>query len=393
MNWTRWLITFLIIMAESPVSAAPFIPNNDAHVLERLPFRPTDPVARELRFLREELGKNPGNLNQAAQLAQRYIEQGRAEADPRYNGYAQAALSQWWGLVNPPPKVLVLRATIRQSSHDFKGALSDLSKALQFDPNNAQAWVTQAVIFQTIGEYKKAKRSCIQLYPLTTELVTITCLAGAGSLSGQAAQSFDLLQKTMDRTTNASPQEQLWARTVLAEIAARMGNRPIAEAQFKQALDLDIRDPYLLMAYADFLLAYGRPREVLSLLKNETRIDGLLLRLALAEKQVGSPDLPGHVALLKARFEAARLRGDAIHLREESLFTLEILEKPNVGLKLAQQNWAVQREPLDAQIFMQAALRANHPIEAKPVLNWLIQTGLQDGQLAKLSKQLKERQP
>ncbi len=172
-----------------------------------------------------------------------------------------------------------------------------------------------------------------------------------------------------------------------------MGNRPLAEAQFQRTLALGVRDPYFLAAYADFLLSYGKPKEVILLLKNETRIDGLLLRLALAEKQIRSPDFFGHVDILKARFEAARLRGDAVHLREEARFTLEILEQPDRALSLAKVNWAAQKESWDAEIFMKAALQANHPTEAKPVLTWLTQTKLEDERLAQLSKQLQKRLP
>jgi hypothetical protein len=39
--------------------AAPYVPTDDATVLERLPVRPGDPVARELRQLRAELTANP----------------------------------------------------------------------------------------------------------------------------------------------------------------------------------------------------------------------------------------------------------------------------------------------------------------------------------------------
>ncbi|TMH74950.1 MAG: hypothetical protein E6H51_08725 [Betaproteobacteria bacterium] len=38
--------------------AAPYVPKDDTAVLERLPVRPGDPVARELRQLRAELTAN-----------------------------------------------------------------------------------------------------------------------------------------------------------------------------------------------------------------------------------------------------------------------------------------------------------------------------------------------
>ena len=56
------------------VQAAPYLPKDDAMVLERLPVRPGDPVARELRQLRAELARDPQNLETALRLAERYYE-------------------------------------------------------------------------------------------------------------------------------------------------------------------------------------------------------------------------------------------------------------------------------------------------------------------------------
>src|SRR6266853_4270966 len=39
--------------------AAPYVPKDEAPLIERLPVRPGDPVARELRQLRTDLAANP----------------------------------------------------------------------------------------------------------------------------------------------------------------------------------------------------------------------------------------------------------------------------------------------------------------------------------------------
>jgi len=375
--------------------AAPFVPQNDAKVLERLRTAPLDQTTRELRQLRAQLTREPDNLELAARLAKRYIEQGRAESDPRYYGRAQAALAPWWGLPEPPPVILILRATIRQNRHDFDAAMDDLSLTLKTDPSNAQAWVTRAVIFQVRGEYNEAKRSCLPLLRLSTELVTATCLSSVSSLSGQAAQSYKLLRRVFDNASSASSSERLWALTVLAEIAARTGQHLAAEGHFKQALALGLPDSYLLSSYADFLLDQGRFAEVVALLKDETRADALLLRLALAEQVLHAPALSGHVAALRARFAANRLRGDIaqIHRREEARFTLQLLKQADEALRLAQENWTIQREPLDARVFLESALAVKNPAAAKPVLDWLEETKLEDVQLTWLSQQLRSMQP
>lgn len=387
----RALLTAFAFLPWS-ASAAPFIPADDAVILERLPT-PVDPRTRELRQLRAALSRNPGDLPRAVQLVRRYLEIGRAEADPRYYGYAQAALRPWWDLPQPPPAVLVLRAALRQAQHDFDGALKDLSHVLALQPSNAQAWLSQAIILEVRGDYAGALRSCIPLLTLSTALTATACVSSAASLSGQAEKSYNLLHQTLAKSSQATPQERLWALTLLAEIAARMGRHQSAEQHFQQALALGLRDAYLLGAYADFLLDQNRPAEVKMLLQDDTRVDGLLLRLALAEQRLDSSLLKEHVETLRMRFAANRLRGDTLHLRNEARFTLHLLNRSAEALQLARQNWAVQREPWDARLLLEAALRAGDHAAAQPVLDWMHRAHLQDTQLERLAMQFKGPRP
>jgi hypothetical protein len=89
-------------------AAAPFIPQSDQQVLERLPFAASDPVMHELRALSDRLKGQPDNLPLALGLARRYLELCRVTGDPRYADYAQAALAPCWELPQPPEEVLVM---------------------------------------------------------------------------------------------------------------------------------------------------------------------------------------------------------------------------------------------------------------------------------------------
>jgi Tfp pilus assembly protein PilF len=192
------------------------------------------------------------------------------------------------------------------------------------------------------------------------------------------------------RPDDESPQVRLWALTILAEIDARIGDNAAAEQHFRQALALGLRDGYLLGAYADFLLDAGRPQDVLTLLKDELRIDPLLLRFALAEKMTGASALSSHIADLDERFKMSRLRGDVSHRREEARFALHLSKRASDALQLAEENWAVQREPWDARLLLEAALAAGAPISARPVLDWLKTSHLEDDQIRSLASRLKQ---
>lgn len=362
--------------------AAPYIPANGGQVLERLPAS-LDRLQRELGRLRTELAANPTDLGRAAQLARRYIEQARRDGDPRFLGYAQAALKPWWGLprATAPAEVLVLRATLAQSTHDFSAALADLDEALRREPANAQAWLTRATIEQVVGRYEAARRSCARLFGRTPDLVLQTCLASIGSVSGEARASYEKLKRMLEARRDAPAPLRAWSGTLLAEMAERLGEHGAADAHFREALRADPEDSYLLAAYADFLLDRGRPQDVLRLLEGRTAADALLLRHAIALQALGSPRAAQQVAALRARFEAARRRGDTVHRREEARFALALDGNPGEAVRLAKLNWAVQKEPADLRILAQAAAASSDADAGRLVRDWLRHSRIEDRRL------------
>ena len=383
-----WLPAWLVL-GSVLVHAEPFLPTDAGQVLERLRTRPLDPAAHHLHELRAKLAADPGNPAVACEFARQCIELSRSEANPRYLGRAQGALARWWEEATPPIQVLVLRATIKQSQHDFTNSLADLDLALKLDPANAQAWLTKATVLTVLGDYAGARNACRPLGQLTTGLIALTEAVSVASLNGEAESSSRLLKNTLQGYPKASDSDKIWALTVLGETAARLSHLAEAEANFKAALALGEHDPYLLGAYADLLLDQGRNQEVVDLLQSEVNADALLLRLAIAESAlVPQPGaFPAHLASLQARFEAGHLRGDFVHQREEARYTLELLHQPAAALRLAQMNWRVQREPADVLILLQSARAAGDAAAAQPALDFIKEKHLEDVQLDKLAQQ------
>lgn len=379
----------MLLVCLSTTNAAPYLPSSDAQVLERLPFKANDPVARELAERRAALRRNPTDETIAVDLARRYYGLVAAEGDPRYIGYAQAALAPWWDLPSPPLEVLVLRASLRQFRHDFDGALRDLDQALTRSPNHPQAHSLRAIIHIVQARYALGRTDCLALRGATSELIAFGCDAMVQGLTGHAAAAYDGLRSMLERHPEATRDEQLWVLTRLAEMAQRLGRDEAAEAHFKRALALDVSDTFLLAAYADFLLDHGRAAEVVSLLKDKVRSDTLLLRLVFAEQTLNLPTAKATATTLADRFHAAQLRGDTVHQQEEARFALHVQHDAKTALALALENWKVQREPRDARIVLEAALAAKAPAAAKPALDWLRENNNEDATLQRLAQQLK----
>jgi hypothetical protein len=386
------MVLVLPLAGSGPAQAEPFVPKSDDQVLERLPLS-GNPDTSQLRKIRKQLQGAPDNLPLALQLATRYLALAREESDPRYLGYVQAALRPWWDSETPPPEVLLLRATVRQNRHEFTAALSDLAQVLKQQPRNAQAWLTAAVIHQVRGDYEAAMRHCLALLSLSDSLVSTSCVSSIVSLTGHAERAHAFLRQALDDSGDETGREErLWAMTLLAEIAVRTGKTQEARQYFKEALALDSNDAYLLGAYADFLLDQDQAEEARDLLKEHTRIDGLLLRLALTEQRLATSGLAERIASLEARFAASRMRGESLHQGEEARFTLYLLQEPAAALRLAQSNWAVQREPRDARILLEAASASGDLSAAAEVLDWLKRNHVEDVRLSALTAQF-ERKP
>lgn len=362
-------VLFLLWMghwiAVASQATSPYTPADDSVVVARLRPGAVDAAERQLRSARSALMADPGNLNLALEVARQAIGRARADADPRMLGVAQAALGPWWRESAPPIEVLVLRATIRQSLHEFEAAVADLDAAVARDPRHATAWVTKAVVHVVRGEATEARGAASRVVMLSDPLTASVVVALVARLEGRAAKAIPHLALALERASaGGRPREELretavWAGTVLAEMLAEEEQWTAAEGQFRKALELAPRDPYLLGAFADFLLDQRRAPEVLSLLQDHRRIDGLLLRFAEAQRAVREGSEGPASSEFSRRLEAARERGDRVHLREEARFHLRLTGDMERARRLAEANWEVQKEPADARLLDET--KPGHP--------------------------------
>lgn len=371
-------------------AGAPYVPPSDDQVVERLALRAGDPAARQLATLRAQWRRDLNDVTAATRLAAAYIDQAAAEGDPRYVGYAQAALQPWWREPDPPPAVRVMRAIVLQYDHRFDDALADLDAAVRAVPDDAQAWAWITAIHLVRADLDRARQACERLAQITPDLVGAACHAQLDSLTGHATQAATALRAALHADPEADPALRLWALTRLAETEERRGDGAAAEHAYRDALALRLPDVYLLAAYADFLLDNGRAAEVMPLLMPQARADVLLLRLAIAARATQDPKRDALARELAARFDAAHARGDTSHRKEESRFALALQGQADRALVLARANYEQQREVADARILLEAALAARQRVAAQPALSWMQATGIESPVLHSLAAQLRE---
>ena len=383
MNYILRLVTLVAALAAPVAHAAPFTPDSDAQIVEKLPYAAGDPEIKRLNLLRGQLRSQRDNLPLALALAGGYLELGRSTSDPRYSGYAEAALAPWQN-ADAPNEAVLMRAALRQRMHLFDAALADLTTVLKAEPRNAQAQLMRATVLQVVGDFAGAKAQCEAMRGVAKELVWTSCLASVEGVTGKLDEGYSMLRAALDKAAGAPPAMRAFVLTGLGEMAARADRAQEAEANFRAALAIDANDPYLLAAFADFLLDQSRPQEAAALVKDRPRADILLLRHALALQAQHAPEAAARVAELRDRFDASRLRGDRLHLREEARFTLHLLGQPEAALKLAAENWRAQKEPADIRILVECALASQDAEQMQVAAQWLKDTGMEDVQLGKI---------
>jgi predicted Zn-dependent protease len=355
-----------------PATARPYVPANDTQVLAELPAgaRHAEVSARRVARAR---------LDVALPLAQFYINQSRASGDLRFLGYAEAVLVSWVDAPTPDPAVLVLQATIQQSRHEFEPALMTLDRAIAARRDSPQAWLTRATVLRVMGRYAEAEQACLEFARLADPAVGAICRQGVLALHGNLAAAYDTLLR--QPTAGMGDPENAWRDSELGEMAVRLGNDRDAERWFQRVLALSSHDFYVRAAYADLLLRQHRPAEVLVLLKGQDSIEPLLLRIAIAQRQLRAPELAHSRALLVAAFATEALRGEAVHRREQARYLLDVAAQPQQALEVALRNWQVQREPDDALVVIDAARAAGTPQRAAAVRDFLRAQDLRDARL------------
>jgi len=378
----------LFLLALPAAFAAPFTPASDSEVVERLPTSATDPSLRRVDALRKQLAARPADVALRLEIGRRYFEMAMAQGDPRYVGYASAAIAPLAQSAASNADYWSVRGMIEQYSHDFAGALKSLAKAHELDPKAAEPVAWQAAIYMVQARYPEALSECTRLVPLAHPLFAQGCTAYVEASTGHLADAYRSLQKELADAGAVAPELILWVRTRLAEMAIRLQRMDDAQMHFNEALKQGVTDQFLLGAYSDFLLLQQRPAEVMKLLADWERSDILLLRLALAGKAARDPRAAGWADQLRDRFAAASLRGDRLHEQEAARFELDVEGHPEKALQLASQNYRAQKEARDAEILLRAALAAKQAKAAQPALDWLRTTGYEDPAMAKLADQL-----
>lgn len=285
-----------------------------------------------------------------------YIDVSRATGSPRPLGLAKGLMAdvpkQDW-----TPELSLLSATILQRLHRFEEADQQLTRLLEIQPDNAQAWLTRYSIAMVRGDLSTATQSCKALGETVPGLIAKSCSEELASIGWQDSQAYSRLLQHMDTDAYARPVERDYALVTLADMATRM-ELPEAGTHWQESLLMDPNDQYRRVRYADWLLAQEQPEAVLALTQGYEDSDALAVMRAIAMTRLAHPLRQNLVGRLEQRFSEARWRGEFLHEWEYGRFLLDVKHDAAKALQVARSNWETQRAYPDSALLARASAAA-----------------------------------
>lgn len=344
----------------------------DSQVLVELPETPP-------------LAVRPGTSRGLADQVQTLLQQARSSGDPRYLGYAMTQLQDWPESAIDH-RLMILRATLNQSLHQFDQARTDLLRVLEDTPSPAnyrQATLTLANLELVQGRYPAANQACQQLKRQYHDLVAQNCLAQVQARTGQPAMAYQRLQVMLRSIPSQGPGIQAWTEGTLGEIAAQLGEE-VALDHWHRALELDPNDLYTRTLATDWLIQHQRFDEALELTAGYADVDSLAVLRAIALTRLQhSREAEALIDSLKQRFEEALWRGNLLHRRDYARFLLDVTFEYLPALEQARLNWQEQREPLDTRLLLRTARAAGDTPTVGDVFTWLDRNGQTDARFGR----------
>jgi tetratricopeptide (TPR) repeat protein len=332
------------------------------------------------------------------------VERAREQREARYFGRAETLLQPWVARADALTATLRVQADILQNRHDFSGALRLLDAAVERDPRDAGARVMRASVKMVQGRFGEARGDCAAVLASGESAVGTICLAQVLGGTGRLAQGEALLKTVLERNGDArsaqapgrdsvlpagasmpertlSAQVRGWALWLQADLADRRGDLRAAEVLLREALRAEPSNEGIRSTLSDLLVERGALREALAVLDLPAPSTGLLVRRAHIQKRLGDTSLGATRAQIDDLLMLARRRGEPPHLREEALLALDVDDDAPRALQLAKENFATQRETIDARLVVRAARAAGDRDAIAEVMRWMRDTGFQDQML------------
>lgn len=335
----------LLLFLTAQPAAAPFKPQPGS----ALQIQQALPLTEKMQQLKRMLALQPEDKTRL-ELASQYLSGARQPGFDAWMHQAERLLQDVTAEGTQTLDYLLFYADLQQQQHHFDDALQALSKIFLSAPNHLQASLMAARIHLAQHQPKLAQQACNRLWQHELFLFSVCSYEAAGR-AGNWAQSYTQLQKLWQRQT-LTPELDIWLRGILAEHAEQL--QLPADAQQWLAPVLQMAPTSLWLKWADLSLQLGEAQLVYQRLTEKQQqyplSDGLLLRLALAERQLG--DSAFYNTVLTERMDVRLARGDTEHAADLAHYFLRLKNDAKAALHWATINYQTAKEPDDIRLLV-----------------------------------------
>lgn len=365
-----WFVFFVAVTLTTTVYAEKKIPPSADTVIA------TWPVLRTTNLTQNNTAPlKPNDPVAAAALANTYLAEAAQPGQSRLYGMAHATLKPFIEQDTDNADAWMAYAQVQQHQHAFDSALAAINQSLlkNIARNSdiyTNAHLLSARIYLIQDNPAAARTACLQLLGNTDLLTTTACTLEVTSFQGDLAESYQQLTTLVEREGLPRDERGPWLAQVLADMAMRLGN-PAAAEQWLDRQGYENASVNYLTQWAEVQLALGQSEKLLQQLQPivenaADKDDALILRLALAEKNLPSTDdLRGDTwsRLLHQRMALREQRGDTEHASELARYYIDIETNAQKALHWAEINWQSAREYSDKKLLERATALANKNAE------------------------------
>lgn len=273
---------------------------------------------------------------------------------------AQMYMSKWTSIIEKDNHLLTPRdisqlklfnAQLLQKKHRFKEALQELNSIPTNHKLYAQALLIESRIHHIQGHYEQARQSCSQLISQKLPLFAQLCLLETEALAGRPEQAYKLLKDFEVRYSKSSAPVLNWYHQVAGTIARILNQTSDAEQHFSFNLNQAPNSQWF--QWADMALNNGNADLVMKKMAQLESPgfeleDGLIIRLARAEKMLGNNTQ--YQSLAKQRVNLRVKRNDQLHAADIAYYYIYIAPQTKQALYWAEKNWQSVKEPADREL-------------------------------------------
>lgn len=288
--------------------------------------------------------------------------------DARYLNYARAVLG---GRQAQPVADAIIRIRLESAEHRFSSAAQLATSVLDQAPRNVEARLLRTDALRRIGDIAGARRDCLALAMAVDTAVGHWCAVQILVSEGRVSAAYEAAQKLSSAGIRTTTATERWTAAIIAEAAALSGHREHAMEIYDRLVASRQADLSARLAYADLLIAEGRPGKVSGLLARDTGRLPAQVRIAIAlKRQNEAPDLRLESGIESAFAGMSPDETGDLRLRDRALFELHYNEQPQLALRYALANWEQQKGPEDLSLLAETATAANDWDALEIVSQW-----------------------